>query len=354
MSPAVSLRWMPAARYLSANRAVTAILGYEPEALIGQNIQLILANTAQQSRSELVKSVQRMSGNEIEGLHQDGSVFPMYIAVSRLKIDQQMLYIGIVQDITARKQLEAEHLEKERLQIALEKERELRQLKDRFISIMSHELKTPLASIRLASDFLKKYSDRSTREEKADAISAIETQVAYLSEIVDDVTTISKTELLGEALNLEVYDLETYVRDILEELEWTYRDTHRLIFSGTERRVEAQIDRKLLRRALINVLSNAVKYSPEGGDVHVDLSVDQTMATVQIRDSGIGIPPEDLPHLFDPFHRGENVGKLPGTGLGLAIARQAIELHSGTISVESQLGVGTTITLRLPLHQPKK
>jgi signal transduction histidine kinase len=216
---------------------------------------------------------------------------------------------------------------------------------------MTHELKTPLASIRLAGDFLKRYSDRATPEEKDEAIITIETQVDYLGEIVDDVTALSKTDSMAEELEFEIYDLETYLRDILEELEWTHRKTHRLIYSGLDRRVEAQFDRKLLRRTIVNLLGNAIKYSPEGGDVHLSLAVNEMSAIVKIADSGIGIPAQDLPRLFETFHRAENVGKLPGTGLGLAIAKQALDLHRGTMTVESEVGVGTTFTLTLPLKQ---
>jgi signal transduction histidine kinase len=259
------------------------------------------------------------------------------------------MYTSIVQDITVRKQLEAEQIEKERLGVALEKERELRLLKDRFISIMSHELRTPLASIQLATDMLRKYGDRSTEEEKQDALEAIEMQVRHLSEMVKDVLTISKTEFLAQELNREVYDLETYLRDILEELARTHSKTHRMIFAGLNRRIEAQIDRKLLRHAFINLLTNAIKYSPSETEIYLRLSKDGQEAIIEISDQGIGIPEEDLPRLFDAFHRAGNVEQYQGTGLGLAIAKQAIDLHGGSISVQSRLGAGTTFAVRLPL-----
>ncbi len=337
---------------LSVNQAMTTIFGYDTDELIGQSVQ-ILINESDQSNQISDFVARNMTGEEVVGRRKDGTVFPLLIAMSEMRISNQVLFTGVLQDITARKQLEAEQVEKHRLEIALDQERELRQLKNRFISMMSHELKTPLASILLASDFIKHYSDRATPEENAESIEAIETQVHYLSEIVDDVTTISKVEFMGEDLNREVYDLETYLRDIIEELEWVHHQTHRLMYSGVERRVEAQFDRKLLRRAITNLMSNAIKYSPDGGDVCLDLAVDSNIATITVSDSGIGIPEEDLPRLFDAFHRAENVGSLPGTGLGLAIARQSIELHGGTIAVTSQVGVGTTFTVKLPL-QPLK
>lgn len=336
----------------TVNQAMESIFGYTPKELIGRNINLLVAPAFRHGADDQVSgfAVRNMVGHEIEGQRRDGSTFPMYIAMSRMHMDNQVIYTGIVQDMTARKQLEAERLEKERLEMALVSEREMRRLKNRFISMMSHELKTPLASIRLASDFLKHYSDRATPDEKAEAITAIETQVEYLGEIVDDVTTLSKTEFTGEDLNLETYDLETYLRDIIEELEWVHHKLHPLVYHGVGKRVEAEFDRKLMRRAITNLLSNAIKYSPEGGEVRVEFSVKDDTAIIRITDRGIGIPAGDLPRLFETFHRAENVGTLPGTGLGLAITRQAIELHGGTITAESQLGAGSSFIVTLPLH----
>jgi PAS domain S-box-containing protein len=341
----------------TVNPAAAQIFGYYKHEMIGRNIETLIAGQYRHSKRgfivDFTVSLKRM-GHEIIGQRKDGSLFPMYIALSKTRIDNREVYTGILQDITERKRLEAEVLEKERLGVALEKERELRQLKDRFISVMSHELRTPLASIQLATDMLKKYGDRASEEEKRESLENIETQVQQLSELVKDVLTISKTEFMAQDLNFEVYDLETYLRDIIEGLERTCRKTHRLIFKGVERRVEVRMDRKLLRHAFTNLLTNAIKYSPSGGEVCVSLVCEGDEVIVRVSDQGIGIPPEDLPRMFDAFHRAGNVEQFQGTGLGLAIAKQAVELHNGTISVESQLGVGTTFTIRLPLYLKEK
>lgn len=332
----------------TVNPAAAHIFGYELLEMVGQNVEVLFHSQKRRALNDLLVDTNRM-GHETVGQRKDGSYFPMYIAMTHVTVGNRTMYTGIVQDITMRKQLEAEQLEKERLGVALEKERELRLLKDRFISVMSHELRTPLASIQLASDMLRKYGDRSTEEEKQDSLEAIETQVRHLSEMVKDVLTISKTEFMAQDINLEVYDLETYLRDILEELARTYGKTHKLVFDGLNRRIEVRIDRKLLRHAFVNLLANAVKYSPEGSQICLRLSSDSQEAIVEIADQGIGIPEEDIPRLFDAFHRAGNVEQYQGTGLGLAIAKQAIELHGGSISVQSHLGVGTTFIVRLPL-----
>lgn len=328
------------------NPAAAQIFGYSLPELTGMEIKALFPH--KRALKDLLADEQRM-GHETTGQRKDGSQFPMYVAFSQMRMGNRTMYTGIVQDITVRKQMEAELLEKERLGVALEKERELRLLKDRFISVMSHELRTPLASIQLASDMLRKYGDRSSEDEKQESLETIELQVKHLAEMVKDVLTISKTEFLAQDMQLEVFDLETYLRDIIEELGRTYRRTHHLSFTGVERRVEARIDRKLLRHAFVNLLTNAIKYSPEGCEVCLKLRLEDHQAIIDVVDQGIGIPQEDLPRLFDAFHRAGNVEQYQGTGLGLAIAKQAVELHNGQISVASQLGVGTVFTVRLPL-----
>ena len=332
----------------TVNPAAAQIFGYSMQELSGVEVKALFPK--KRILKDLLVDTHGM-GHETIGQRKDGSRFPMYIALSQMRMGSRTLYTGMVQDITIRKRLEAEVLDKERLGVALDKERELRLLKDRFISVMSHELRTPLASIQLASDMLRKYGDRSTEEEKQEALETIEMQVKQLSELVKDVLTISKTEFLAQDLQLEVYDLETYLRDILEELSRTYSRTHRLAFAGLNRRVEVRLDRKLLRHAFVNLLSNAIKYSPEGSEICLKLHLDRDAheAVVEVIDQGIGIPEEDLPRMFDAFHRAGNVEQYQGTGLGLAIAKQAVELHGGKISVTSRLNVGTTFTVRLPL-----
>lgn len=336
----------------TANRMAEGIFQYAHDEMIGRHIEDLIADEYHIAdrgyTTEFLVTLNKM-GHDVLGRRKDGSHFPMYIALSKMEIERRTIFTGIVQDITERKRLEAEIIERERLSMALEKERELRRLKDRFMSMMSHELRTPLASIRLASDMLKKYGDRATEEEKRDSIENIEAQVRYLSELISDVLTISKTEFMAQDLDMESYDLETYLRDIVEELEWTHSETHTLTYTGPGRRVEAFFDRRLLRYTINNLLTNALKYSAEGTEVTLELSREGSNAVIRVSDQGIGIPEDDLMRLFEPFHRAANVDRYQGTGLGLAIAKQVADLHKGTISVKSRVGEGTTFTVTLPI-----
>ncbi|MBL8162861.1 MAG: PAS domain S-box protein [Anaerolineae bacterium] len=337
----------------SINPAGAYIFGYERDELLGQPISRLLpALTSSPSLAALRDFVDHISqlGDEIDGRRRDGSIFPMYFAVSKINLDDRHIYAAIIQDFTERKFLEAQLWDKERLNLELEKERELRDLKNRFISMMSHDLKTPLASIRLANSFLHEYGDRVSEADKRESYNAIDQQVEYLTDLINDVMTISRTDFTGAELKLEQIDLETYCRDIIEEMQLANRMQCCLEFSGTDERVEAEVDKRLIRRAITNLLTNAIKYSPSPmSPVRMELRVEHDHAIIRVSDQGIGIPEDDLKRLFEPFHRASNVGSINGTGLGLAITKQAIDLHGGTIRVESQLGKGTTFTIDLPL-----
>ena len=203
------------------------------------------------------------------------------------------------------------------MRIALENERELRDIKNRFLSMMSHELKTPLASIRLSYDMLKNYDEQSSPEEKQQFLNNINLQVQHLSEMVDDVITLSKNDSAEQNFTPEQTDFITYCRDVVEPFQLTHYQTHQIEFECAESRLQLTIDKKILRRALNNLLSNAVKYSPDGGMVCIRMWREADNILLSVSDSGIGIPKADLPRLFDPFHRATNVdtssGKRSGT-----------------------------------------
>ncbi len=337
----------PRGRIETANRATARIFGYSLDEL--QDAHLSDLITEEFVGRATFRRLNGQYGHEITGRRKDGSTFPMYFALNELRLDDSSLYTCIIQDITYRKRMEAEIIEKERMQVALEKERELRELKNRFLSMMGHELNTPLASISLSYDMLKKYKDVSTEEENEQALDNIHQQVNHLRDMVSDVMTLSRSEASGLEIDRRDADLITYCRDVVEEFQFTYHQTHEVEFECDEREIRAQIDRRQLRKAFTNLLSNAIKYSPNGGTVWFRLALDGKEAVIEVEDSGIGIPENDQPRLFEPFHRAGNVDNLPGTGLGLPITKQTVELHGGSISFNSVPNNGTTFTVRLPL-----
>lgn len=234
----------------------------------------------------------------------------------------------------------------------LRAERQQRAHKDRCLSMISHELRTPLASILLSHDLLAKYSEQATEEERLHYLDNIRLQVANLNEIVRDVVDLSKSTPAELDFRPGRHDLLTLCRDIVESFELVNRQTHQFAFHSPLAELKAECDLKLLRRALSNLVGNAVKYSPAGGEICVGVQQDGQRARITVADPGIGIPPDDAEFLFLAFHRARNVGTLPGSGLGLAIAKQTIELHGGEIGFTSELNVGTTFAVTLPLRLP--
>lgn len=237
----------------------------------------------------------------------------------------------------------------DRLLEKLRSERQQRAHKDRCLSMISHELRSPLASIQLSHDLLAQYSEQATEEERLHYLDNIRLQVANLNEIVRDVVDLSKSTPAELDFSPARRDLATLCRDIIESFELVHHHTHQFVFDSPAVEITGEFDVKLLRRALSNLVGNAVKYSPAGGEIRLAICLDGQLAHITVSDQGIGIPPADADYLFMAFHRAGNVGALPGSGLGLAIAKQAIDLHGGDIQVFSELNAGTTFHVTLPL-----
>ncbi|HEY9873818.1 MAG TPA: CBS domain-containing protein, partial [Candidatus Obscuribacterales bacterium] len=239
----------------------------------------------------------------------------------------------------------------EEVRKSLEKEKELSELKTRFISMASHEFRTPLSTILTSSELIKNFGYQFTEERKIQHLNKIQTAVKEMTNLLEDVLLIGKTssgriEFLPAPINLQ-----EVCQDILEDIELTSGQNYRFVFDCQSDCSNIEMDQKLLRQMLTNLLSNAVKYSPHGGTVYLKLVCDERQAIFQVKDEGIGIPKADQARLFEIFHRGSNVGTISGTGLGTAIIKNAVEAHGGTITLESEVGVGTTFTIYVPTSQ---
>jgi len=260
--------------------------------------------------------------------------------------------VTIHNDVTQTKMLEQERLEREKIEVALQKERELGELKDRFLTMMAHELHTPLASIQLSYDMLTRYGDRATKEDRTEFLENILFQVNHLNSIVNDVLTISRTQKNALPLSPRAIDFVVYSRRKIKRFRKSRRRTHRIEFDTSVKDARVMLDEELFDQVIDNVLSNAIKFSSIGSEINVKLTVENEQAVMHIRDKGIGIPEVDQPRLFDPFHRGENVGNLPGTGLGLTLVERVVDAHHGYVEIRSREGQGTTVLLYLPLVDP--
>jgi signal transduction histidine kinase len=256
---------------------------------------------------------------------------------------KEMLDLAL-QNITPAKQSEAE------LRKALEIERELSELKSSFITITSHEFRTPLTTIQSSAELLEHYSERLSDEKKQMHLKRIQRSVSHLAQLLDDVLIIGTAEAGKLQFEPSPMNLVAFCGDIVESIRMSVHPHPEIAFVTRCDRTDAQMDEKLLGHIITNLLSNAIKYSPKAGTVRFELACTDSSATFCIQDSGIGIPQEDIDKLFESFQRASNVGTIPGTGLGLAVVKRCVDLHGGEITVESEVGVGTTFIVTLPLN----
>lgn len=260
---------------------------------------------------------------------------------------------GIITDLSTIDEIEKRQRETERLQAALQKESEQRVIRNQFISMISHDFRNPLAVISSSTDILMRYEQ--LEPEKRDALlKKIKLQVNRMVALLEDILMLSRTEAVGIDLLAEPVDIVALCQELVEDARQNIGNYHQIIFESNAPQVMLEGDVKLLRRAISNLVSNAIKYTPQNGDVFISLAATHNIVTIAITDTGIGIPPKDMPRLFDAFRRAENVGNIPGTGLGLAIAKQVVELHNGQITVSSQLGKGTEFLITLPLTRNRE
>ena len=231
--------------------------------------------------------------------------------------------------------------------------------------MVSHEYRTPLTTILSSAELLEQYSHQWHDEKKQRHFQRIQTSVHRLTQLVNDVLLINKAEAGKLEFNPVPLNLVALCRELVEDLQLTAKTQHSISFDCQGSCSSAYLDDRLVRQLLTNLLSNAIKYSPEGGNIQFDLVFEHDSAVIEtsagalvrtsavtfrIRDQGIGIPPEDQAQLFDAFYRSSNVGTISGTGLGLAIVKKCVDLHGGQIAVESEVGLGTTFTVILPLN----
>ena len=284
------------------------------------------------------------------------------------KDDQVMEVVVIHHDITEMKRAEdamlalnqtlekrvaerTEELEAAQCELAkaLETERDLGELKSRFVSMVSHEFRTPLGVTMSAVELLTGYDDRLSAEQKSELLQDIRSATTSMKELMEQVLLLGKVEAGKLGFRPALLSLPAVAERFIEEVKSSLNHKCTVVTQFQHGLDEARADEGLLRHIIINLVSNAVKYSPAGGEVVVSALRDGDYAIIRVSDQGIGIPKEELEHLYEAFHRCENVGEIPGTGLGLVIVKRCVEMHSGSIQVESELGKGTSFTVRLAL-----
>ena len=271
-----------------------------------------------------------------------------------------------LQDQNEQLQLSADVLSR-----SLQQERELSQMKSDFISIVSHEFRTPLTTIQSASELLEHYEW--SKDEQVEQLHQIQSEVKHMTELMEDVLFLSRANAHKAKINITEFDFIKFSNQLIQQMQRSFAQNCDLTAMINVPSLDLQInslqvnssqlkqdlpelivnmDEKLLRQILTNLLTNAIKYSAPNSKVDLQIRLDVNMIAISITDNGIGIPEDDLEHLFSAFHRGKNVGILPGTGLGLSIVKNCVDILQGSISVKSEVNVGTEFSVTLPMTTP--
>ncbi len=280
--------------------------------------------------------------------HADGREVPVSLVCLVIRApDGQPAYMAAIhRDISHQRRAQLE------LEKSLEHEKELNALKSNFISMVSHEIRTPLALILSSSEILDRYLDRLPPEKRRRHLDTISDAISRMTMLVEDVLMFSRSEAGPLEFNPAPLDLAIFCRQLVDE-----------VLSATARRCPIRLvvpdennspglDEMLLHHILVNLLTNAVKFSNAGAEVLLEARVESHQVVFAVQDRGIGIPEADRKQIFEPFYRGRNAIHIPGTGLGLAIVRKCIERHGGTLEIDSRVGAGTRFTVRVPAYGP--
>ena len=329
------------------NEHLSKISGLSPQAAMGKGwVKSLHPEDRDLIAAAWVKAVQTdlPFSAEYRLMRPDGVVTWVYAqAVAERAPDGRITgYVGTVTDIT-------ERLRMEEMRRALEREKELSELKLGFFSMASHEFRTPLSIILFAAQVLENSEPEWLDAKKLRNIHRIQDMAKNMAQMLTDVLILARAEAQKIEFNPKPFNLQQFCRHILQEIELSLKfgTSIRLTYEGGNCAV--YMDEKLLHSILVNLLSNALKYSSPGSDVDFDVACKAEVAIFTIQDRGIGISVADQAHLFEPFHRGENVGEIEGSGLGLAVVKRCVELHGGDITVQSCLDSGTTFIVQIPI-----
>lgn len=318
----------------SWNVAAERLFGYSAEEVIGKNIRFIIPSYLQDEEDVIVQKIkqgERIEHYQTERVKKDGNVIPVSLTISPIYNDKGEI-IGIsniTRDITLQKQYDQE--------------------KSDFLSMVSHELKTPLTSMKMFLELLKKHVEPTNLDEAKYIVSRIQDQTSQLVELTNDLLDVSRIQTGKLRLKKEKFRLHALVQETVEALATSTR-THKLIILS-KIDIEIIADRYRVFQVLVNFLTNAIKYSPAGKDIHISLKKKDDEAIISVQDFGIGIKKEQRKKIFERHYQvsDQQAKTYPGLGLGLYISKEIIERHNGRIWVESVKGKGSTFYFSLPL-----
>ncbi|WP_304235220.1 PAS domain-containing sensor histidine kinase [Jiulongibacter sediminis] len=365
-----------------ANPAARTLFGYELYELNGQRIETLVPSRYRKDHSEHVSHYHQHqkprsmgAGIDLFATRKDGTEFPVEVSLSPCYFEDEDMVVAFVIDISERKKNEEQAknyqllLEKEvedrtlilkeaisnleetkkKLDQSLKKERELNQLKSRFISTASHEFRTPLATVLSSLSLVEKYTSIGKPEKVNRHIDRIKKSVRNLTEILDDLLSVNKIEEGKVILAPHDFELITYLKDMVAEVNIIAKKGQSIKLETPDfDKLMIYQDPKLLRHIVLNLLSNAIKFSNEGTQIELKTSEEENTLFIEIQDRGIGIPEENMENLFTRFFRADNAGQIQGTGLGLSIVKQYSELLGGDVTCQSIINQGTKFVVSIP------
>ena len=326
------------------NRAFAELHGYATYVLIGNSLLMLHPN---ENVSILIQHLQRALQDDDtvrwDAVQTRADGQPIHIAYTfqRLALSDHTQILCIEHDVTTQKRVE------HNLRLAVEQQQELIDLKTRFVSMVSHDFRSPLAIMSVKLQALEKYYEQLEPDQRTEQIQFIQTQIDHMIRLLEDVVMVNRT---GEFRQLDVTptDMQQLARDVAEEVLVATNHRNPITLETEGKPYPLLVDFSRIHQALTNILTNASKYSPEHAPITLGLQYTPEALLIRCEDQGIGIPDDDQEHLFDPFFRAKNARRIPGSGLGLSIVKQVTEQHNGTVTFQSEIGQGTRINLILP------
>ncbi len=391
------------------NDSTTKLFGYDKEELVGNSINMLLPSDVlpkqhDQYLANYLSSGQAKIigiGREVKGKRKDGSIFPFWLSVNETRINGQVLFTGLVHDLSVQKrteralmeltreleakvaqrtheladavnrllkinvQLENEVQEKaakeialknseEELRVALQKEKHLNEMKSRFLSMASHEFKTPLSAILSSASILSRYTTTEQQEHRVRHISKIKKMIRQLNDVLNDFLSVERMEGNEIEVSPISFDLYEFVCGVVDEMESVLKKGQTVNIKYLAKEKQIFQDSNILRIILRNLLSNSIKYSKEGQTIELEVQAKKQSFVLNIKDNGIGIPVDEQPYIFTRFYRSSNASNIQGTGLGLAIVERYVHVLGGKISFQSREGEGSIFEINLPKENGKE
>jgi PAS domain S-box-containing protein len=377
------------------NPAAQRVFGYEPEELIGKPIEVLIPDNVRPHHKDLrdgfyEKPSNRVMGHgrDLYGKRKDGVNIPVEVSLSFYKRDDELFVIAFIVDITQRKKIESsmlaqqkelekmandmrrlntqleakveertvilrealQKLEKSQQELseALDKEKQLSEIKGRFVSMASHEFRTPLSTVLSSASLLSKYTTSEEQDKRNRHVEKIKNSVKHLNDILEDFLSLGKLNEGKVETQCSEFDLKNFMEDVIEEMKGLLKKDQHFVYKH-EGNTQTVSDKKLLKNIVINLISNAIKFSEEGKNIFIKSRIDGNRMQIAVKDEGIGISEQDLEHLYSSFYRGKNAVNIQGTGLGLHIVKRYLDLLGGDIETDTELEKGTTFTLHIPI-----